>query len=71
MKTYPFQQGQSHFSIQRAKEGITAPNGEVARWSVYEVISTTLTGSRRLLLGHTATLEEAKTRIYEQATKGM
>ncbi len=71
MKTYPFRQGQSHFSIQQAKEGITTSGGEIARWSVYEVISTTLTGNWRLLLGHAATIEEAKTLIYEQATKGM
>ena len=71
MKTYPFRQGESHFSIQQAKEGITTSNGEIARWSVYEVMSTTLTGSWRLFLGDAATIEEAKTLIYEQATKGM
>ena len=71
MRTYPFRQGECHFSIQRAEEGSTTPNGKVARWSVYEVISTTLIGKRRLLLGHAATIEEAKTLIYEQTTKGM
>lgn len=71
MRTYPFRQGECHFSIQRAKEGTTTPHGEIARWSVYEVISATLIGNCRLLLGHAATIEEAKTLIYEQTIKGM